>query len=345
MKVLLIGDMHLKISNLETGKQFLRWIDTVVKEHSPALVVNLGDTFDTHAILRAEVLSEYGQHVERVCEHGRTADDQGTIYVHILGNHEFYKPNSSEYHALQTLKGLHDNYSVADTDDAVKLWSMSFIPYHPDPSTFPLVTNEICFSHQTFIGADFGNFRPEVGVDMDRVKADIIISGHVHKGQTVGKVFYPGSPFAQGVDDVNQVKGVYLFDTKTFTKQFIPCPLPKWSSYTASSTDDCGFINIDSIHADLENTLTAGDFWIVNLSGPRTELTAYLDSKRFKELTSQFNLRIRAKYTDHGKDRVQIKAVTPQDAVVQYVDKVYDGDIDHELLKKKAFALLGITTD
>lgn len=342
MKVLILGDMHLKVSNLENGKRFLHWVDEVVAEHNPSMVINLGDAMDTHAILRAEVLSEYGQHVQRICN--RPIPDQGspTIYVHVLGNHEFYKPNSSEYHALQSLKGLSDHYYVADTDDAVKMWGFSFIPYHPDPSTFPTEVGEICFAHQTFIGADFGNFRPDLGVDMEQVKADIIISGHIHKGQTVGKVFYPGSPFSQCVDDVDQVKGVYIFDTKTYDKQFIPCPLPRWRSYTAAYVDEHGKLSLDNIHVELESTLTPNDYWIVNLSGPRTELTAYLNSKKFVDLRSQFSIRVRVKHTDNGKDRVQIRAVTAQDAICQYVDKVYDGDIDHELLKKRALAMLGI---
>jgi hypothetical protein len=339
MVVLVIGDMHLKIASLETGKQFLGWIHTLVMKHKPALVVNLGDTFDSHSVLRSELLGEYGKHVVQVCNSQQATQEQ-TVYVHVLGNHEFYKPNSSEYHALQSLKGLHDDYYVADTDDAVNCWGMSFIPYHPDPATFPKQLGEICFAHQAFIGADFGQYRPEVGVDMDSVSSELIVSGHIHKGQQVGKVIYPGSPFARGVDDVDQTKGIYLLDTSTYKMTFIESPFPRWRSYSAEPPSSGNQLSIDKIHAELLSTLTVGDHWIVTLSGPKAELGAYLDSKAFKDLRMDYNIQVRAKYTDGQKERAQIKAVTPLDAIYQYVDTIYDGDLDRNLLKQRALEMM-----
>lgn len=339
MIILVIGDMHLKIASLETGKQFLGWIHELVLKHRPALVVNLGDTFDSHSVLRSELLAEYGNHVMQICN-SRASEGEQTVYVHVLGNHEFYKPNSSEYHALQSLKGLHDDYYVADTDEAVKCWGWSFIPYHPDPATFPKQLGEICFAHQTFIGADFGQYRPEVGVDMDAVTSEIIISGHIHKGQQVGKVIYPGSPFARGVDDVDQTKGVYLFNSDTYEMTFIASPFPRWRSYIAESTSAGNKLSIDKIHAELTSILTPNDHWVITVEGPKAELGAYLDSSAFKTLRTSYNLQVRARYTDSQKERVHIKAVTPLDAICQYVDTIYDGDLDRNLLKQRALEMM-----
>jgi len=338
VKILVIGDAHIKINNLAMGRRFLQWIDEVVEVYQPELIVNLGDFFDSHSVLRAEILTEYSDHVRRICA-SKTVNRR---YVHVLGNHEGYKPDSSAYHALQALKELDANYFVADTDTAVDIYEdISFIPYHFHPETFPTNTKAICFAHQTFVGADFGKFRPDIGVEIDKLSADIIISGHVHKGQTIGKVIYPGSAFAQGVDDVDQIKSICIFDSETYDIKRIPTPLPRWRSYTASLTDDAGMLNLDNIHQDLISTLTKDDKWIINLEGPRAELSAYLDSKLYQEINREYNLRVRVKYTDIVKDRVQIKAVTAPEAICQYIDKIYDGDLDKEMLKQKAIEILG----
>jgi predicted phosphodiesterase len=335
MKVLIIGDCHLKITNLLMGKQFLTWIASINELHKPDLVVNLGDFFDQHAVIRSEILAEYGKHISQICDASHSP-----TYVHILGNHELYKPNSSEYHALQSLKGLHANYKVADAVDSVILPGFSFIPYCHDESKFPSKVNSICFAHQTFVGADFGNFRPENGVDADLIDADLIVSGHIHKGQTFSKVFYPGSPFAQDANDVDQIKGIYILDSDTLKYTLIPSPMPRFRGLTVAATDDSGILNIDAIHTELVNALTTNDHWIINLSGPKAELVAYQESKPFLELKKQYSMRMRVKYTDSDKERVQIKALSVQDAICQYIDKIYNGDLDKTNLKDRVFKIL-----
>ncbi len=58
-----------------------------------------------------------------------------------------------------------------------------------DFTKFPRETQPICIAHQTFVGADYGYYRPDVGADADKCNAEIIISGHVHKKQEFGKVY------------------------------------------------------------------------------------------------------------------------------------------------------------
>ena len=66
MKVLFIGDPHLKIGRFDLAVSFLTWLNKLIVEQKPDLVVNLGDTFDTHAVLRSEVLNEFMNHVYQV---------------------------------------------------------------------------------------------------------------------------------------------------------------------------------------------------------------------------------------------------------------------------------------
>ena len=101
-----IGDPHLKITRFDLAKQFLAWIDGVIIKHKPDLVVNLGDTFDTHAVVRSEIMTEFIRHVESV--------NKTCPYIYLLGNHDMYKPNDNKYHALKHLKGKMKEFTIID---------------------------------------------------------------------------------------------------------------------------------------------------------------------------------------------------------------------------------------
>lgn len=327
--MLLIGDAHIKVNNLLAGKQLLDWLRTVIDERKPSVVVNLGDLMDNHAVIRAEVLAEYRAFIDYVC------GVKGLQYFHILGNHEMYRPNDGTYHALQAMKAIYPCFYVVD--HRMDIANMTFVPYHFHASQFPTDTREILFAHQTFIGADYGTFRPDGGVDADEIAAEFIVSGHIHKQQRVGKVFYPGSPMAASADDVDQVKGVFLFNPDTYATEFIESPFPRWRSWTMAEGA------LSTAVSDLAAVITSGDHWIVNLSGPRVELNALLDSPDFKKLRESHSIRVRTKYIDRDKARAKVTAPTQESAVMQYIDAVYAGDLDKTNLKKLALELLNKT--
>src|ERR1035437_4726439 len=118
-KVLFIGDMHLKINRFDLALRFLTWLDKLIEEQKPDLVVNLGDTWDTHAVLRSEVACEFMKHVYKTLE-------QSIPYVYLLGNHDQYRPGDSKYHAMLPYKGKIPNLYVIDTPQ--DLFNMTFVP-------------------------------------------------------------------------------------------------------------------------------------------------------------------------------------------------------------------------
>src|ERR1700677_95033 len=146
MRILFIGDPHLKINRFDLALQFLTWMNETVKVQKPDMVINLGDTFDTHAVVRTEIMKEFKDHVDFCLNHTSS-------YYYILGNHDAYKPKDSKYHALQTMT---DNSKFIVIDKVVEGHGMTFIPYQSDVSKFPMNTQPICIAHQAFVGADFG---------------------------------------------------------------------------------------------------------------------------------------------------------------------------------------------
>jgi DNA repair exonuclease SbcCD nuclease subunit len=331
MKVLFIGDPHLKITRFDLAKQFLEWINGVILKHKPDLVVNLGDTFDTHAVIRSEIMTEFLSHVEVV--------NQVCPYVYLLGNHDMYKPNDAKYHALKHLKGKMKEFIVVD--ELINLHGMTFVPYVHKPEDFPKQTLSICVAHQTFKGADFGDITTKDGVDPCSVAdAEIIISGHIHKRQRLDtssrggpEIIYCGSPFSQSASDINQTKGVSLFDTETYVEEFIACPLPMWRGVRYEL--DQSFSAID-MHEDIMQTLNDTDHWVVEITGPKAEVLGYLGSKKGKNLTVGRDVKIKTVFTDKDKRLVRIEALSLSHIVSEYIDKVYSGSIDKDLLKLTA---------
>lgn len=330
-KVLFIGDPHLKITRFDLAKQFLSWVNSIIALHKPDLVVNLGDTFDTHAVVRSEVMVEFMRHVESV--------NQTCPYIYLLGNHDMYKPNDNKYHALKHLKGKIKEFTIVD--ELIDLHGMTFVPYVHKPEDFPKQTLPICVAHQTFKGADFGDITTKDGVDASSVAgAEIIISGHIHKKQRLAsggpEVIYCGSPFSQSSSDINQVKGVSIFDTETYAEEFIVCPLPTWRGIKFELSP---VFSAEEMHEELMQTLNDKDHWVIEITGPKAEVLGYLGSKKGKSLTIGRDVKVKTVFTDKEKRQVRIEATSLSSIVSQYIDKVYSGSIDKDQLKLKAHEL------
>jgi len=328
MTILFIGDPHLRINNFEQSVTLLRWVEEMANKYKPDIVVNLGDTFHNHAILRSELLTEFNQHVKNIAAK--------RPYWYILGNHDAFKPKDDKYHALQTINV--PNFTVFDKITNLPEHNITVVPYVQKFEDFPTNTCPIVLTHNTFIGADYGFKREDCGVDADKISADVIISGHIHKRQSFGKVHYPGTPFAHNATDVDQTKGILLFNTETYRQQFIESPFPKWRSVEFTIDQHSP---TTTLHALLEQTLDNRDKWILKISGPKVELTAYFKSKKYLKLIEGKHVVSKSVPTDAEKQkRVKIEANSPETIVSEYVDKVYTGAEDKSLIIERAHQIM-----
>lgn len=330
-KILFIGDPHLRINNFEQSKNFLDWVGEQVKATNPDIVCNLGDTFHDHAVLRSELLKEFQDHVHYI------TFNCGKPYWYVLGNHDQYKPKDNKYHALQTFNM--NGFRVFDKPEFVTLDSgpVSIVPYVQNFDDFPKQTYPICITHNTFIGADYGFKREDAGVDAGKISADIIISGHIHKRQSFGKVVYPGTPFAHSASDVDQTKGLLLFDTATYEQTFIESPFPRWRGLEFEVSQDNPLANL---HKLLKSELNEEDKWILKVTGPKVEMAAYFKSKEYVALTKGKKVVLKAIPNDKNKQKVQIKATSIEDIMDEYVTKVYDGGLDKQLILQKTLDII-----
>ena len=326
-----IGDPHLRINKFSLAIQFLTWINKFIEEQKPDLVVNLGDSLDTHAVIRSEALNELMSHIYHVL-------DLGIPYVWLKGNHEQYTPKDSKYHALLPFKGKIPNLFIID--EPQDLFGMTFVPYLHDGRAFPKTTQPICVAHQTFLGADYGPVNALEGVDANTISADIIISGHIHKKHNLGKVVYVGSPYSQDASDANQIKGITFLETDTLELSFTQTPMPSWKTIRL---EIAGADSVTQVHDALEQATAdraQHHHYLFELTGPKAEVVAYVESPRYLKLIKGLSIRLKTVFTDKERRKVSINAVSMEQIVSEFVDRVYNGSLDKDKVLQKAKEVL-----
>jgi DNA repair exonuclease SbcCD nuclease subunit len=318
MKILFIGDLHLRHTHLQLSKNVLNWIEKIVIEKKPDIVVNLGDTFDTHSVIRSEILCIFYDHLLRVSN--ILKNNLHGYYVCLLGNHDQYKPNSSEYHAFRPFSSI-KNVIVVDSD--MQYDGISYVPYVASRELWPETKTDIVVTHNTFIGADYGYKLADHGIETKDVNANFVISGHIHKRQTLdSKIHYAGTPYAMSASDADQVKGLTIFDTESYRFEFIESPFPMYKTIEQSTNEPI---------PDLDEF----NYWIMTLKGPRAEIKSILESKQINDLRKRSNLIIKTESIDKIKsEKVSIFSTSISSMLDEYLEKVYKGSQDKEKIKK-----------
>lgn len=194
-----IGDPHFKHGNISESEEFvIRSVEECGKVH-PTIIVILGDTLDTHEIVRTQ---PYNLACRWIDELSRIAP----VYL-LIGNHDLI--NATQFlttaHCFNPLKKW-KNVTVVDRPVYAEHDNISFVfcPY-VEPGRFTEALDKLIedgeswqlsdciFAHQEFRGCKMGAIISEKGDIWDE-NYPPVISGHIHDSQTVGtNVYYPGS--------------------------------------------------------------------------------------------------------------------------------------------------------
>lgn len=174
----------------------------------------LGDLFDTHLVIRMDVMNFWQNFVRQVSE-------KKIKVIAIVGNHDMVgdKQREKQMSALDSLKHMSQYFEVIDSPTIFK--EIAYIPYRSDEKEFieealnllPM-SNGTLVCHQTFDGSKFDNgmYAPH-GFNVDMLAGyKSIISGHIHCTQKFANVFYQGTARWESLDDANAQKGIWLYD-------------------------------------------------------------------------------------------------------------------------------------
>lgn len=298
----------------------------MVDTHKPDRVVCLGDVFHTHSVIRSEIITLVTQHVKDI--------SQKVPYIILLGNHDLAHPKTPDIHAWIPFMHGYENLTIIDKPTSID--GNFYLPYIDINSEFEaaldvaMQESSLIFCHQTFRDANFGFITAKEGTTVPTDYSGLIVAGHIHKQQRLGPVWYPGTPYAQEASDAGEVKGINLLDTATGSITFIQSPLPQWITKKASTADFESKV-LEMIKGDRNHLV---------ISGPAPELTALMETQRFRELKKEYGFSVKKDPTVGNIDRTIRNVATIEAAIVQYVDVIYDGEVDREVLKAKCLEVL-----
>lgn len=207
-KYLFIGDVHAQASDLDDCKALIRYIEKILSEQGPKVtLVFLGDQYNDHAIINAEVLNFWHQSF-------KTLSKKAERIIALVGNHDISHSSITGAHAMLAHS---EQIIVVDKFYVDQKDSIAFVPYVHDKDEFIKLCNsfdtKLLVAHQSFSGAQFENgFFDPSGIDQELVPNKQIICGHIHLSQVLGRVTYLGSPRWRTRSDVNVDKGIWLAD-------------------------------------------------------------------------------------------------------------------------------------
>lgn len=198
-KILFVGDVHATPGDLNECQSLIDYILKTTKEQNVNKVVFLGDQYNTHEVMRVEVLNFWKDAFKQLT-------DTGLRVTALVGNHDQAGPgNTVTKHAMAAHS---EQVRVIEGPTSDYEEGILYIPYTEDNERFVAYCKEsecttvVC--HATFQGSRFENgFYAPDGVKVDDVPQNLIVSGHIHSPQTIGKVRYVGAPRWRTVADAS----------------------------------------------------------------------------------------------------------------------------------------------
>lgn len=211
---LLIGDLHIKESNIDLIDKFFQTLHGYLENNKIDQIVFLGDIYNQRAIIRTEhqrlLIRWLGKLRDRV-SHG--------IDI-VVGNHDMDSLEATEKHSLDVLPKIYDNIRVHSSHTMRD--RELYLPYTKDFEGVKSVLKKFgdsinyVYCHLPINGF---NMSPTVvednGVDVEAftgVKHNVF-AGHFHAPQQKGKVVYPGSVLINSFAESGMNPKLILLDT------------------------------------------------------------------------------------------------------------------------------------
>lgn len=234
MRLLVVGDAHIKIGIINESRSFFDQLLDAIRDKKPDAVVLLGDQFDTFAVVRSEVLSLWTRFFSEASKISHI--------IALVGNHDL----SGADGGTNPMEAFRSYPNVSIVEQYSELFGMHFLPYFREASEFEAACRKVpkgstLFCHQSFNGAVFENgfFDPH-GADPRCVEhLGKVISGHIHKAQTIGNIWYPGTPFQHSFADAGEKKAVHLLDGDAVVET-IELQMPQFGVISAGSIEELG---------------------------------------------------------------------------------------------------------
>jgi len=277
-KFLVIGDPHFQPTNIHEVDLFIERLLGALPTHAPNYIVILGDVLHFHDRLHTVPMNKAYEFVRKLREHA-------PVYI-LTGNHD-YVGNTEFLTDAHWMNGMKEWENVTIVDTVVTLsvpeGTVLFVPYvAPGRFEEALRTHEfdykeaLCiFAHQEFRGCVMGPIQSIEGDEWDSTYPQVI-SGHIHKNQTLGNVYYPGSAMQHAFGESERnIIAVVSFEGKSFNLQEIDLELPRKRIIRKELADMYDYTPVKT-EDNVKLTLT----------GTTEEFKTFKKSAKYKELVA-----------------------------------------------------------
>lgn len=193
---LFIGDYHATEKELDDCERLAKYIIDILRSDTALVPVFLGDLYDTHGIIRAEVQKFWYDLFNLMPRKP----------IVITGNHDI---PTNRHSSANSLLAHADHITLVAKNSMYAHEGNVFASYFTDKELFIKECNKYketnLVAHQTFSGAKYENgFPAKDGIEANLVPQTKIISGHIHTASSFGKVTYVGAPRWRSFFDANQ---------------------------------------------------------------------------------------------------------------------------------------------
>lgn len=246
MPVLVTSDWHLNSKPRDRYRHdWQKELCKLVVKHRVDTVVMLGDLTDDFDRHPASLVNDIIDHLVSLTERAKR------VYL-MRGNHDYVDDATPFFRFTYAIPGaVWINTPTLEPIDG--LGNVLFLPhtrdYEKDWAEVDFNAAHICFAHNTFKGTV-----SESGQQLDGVPIGVIperlrvVSGDIHKRQTVGNVDYVGSPYTIDFGDDYEPR-VLLFDDPH--GRSIPCGGPQKRLIVADLSKDQGLRCLKNVGNDI----------------------------------------------------------------------------------------------
>jgi DNA repair exonuclease SbcCD nuclease subunit len=331
-KIGCFSDIHLGLSQdspifHKISLNFAKWASDYYKSQDIDEIIIPGDIFHNRSHISVETLTvarEFFNHFKDF-----------TVYIS-TGNHDCFKKDSSDINSIKLLDGW-KNIHIFDKEPIILETNFNkiigFVPWGTELLNFPKC--DIMFAHLEISSFYMNSYKVcEHGFSYkDLFKySNYIISGHFHKKDhrkfENGEILYLGSPYQHNFGDIFDARGIYVFDLKDNSFEFIENNIsPK--HYRLSIKGD---INEDTIKNNFVSIVVDNDATEENINSyvakvaafsPKTVRIDYDGEKTKIESTQESELGTSDLFKSI-EEYIETLDIENKKEVVEYVKELYN---------------------
>jgi DNA repair exonuclease SbcCD nuclease subunit len=225
---------------------FSKWVREVYTDLGINDIIIPGDIFHNRSEISVNTLAVANEFFDNLKDF--------RIFIS-AGNHDCYYKDRSDVNSIALFKGW-NNIVVVDKNPLIietKNKKISLIPWGTEVENIPEA--DICFGHFEIQTFKMNSYKVcDHGIDSTSLldKSPLVFSGHFHtkddRKYKKGRIVYVGSPYQQNFGDVDQIRGIYTFNTESNDLTFIenkksPKHVKLYLSKLKNKKQDASFIS------------------------------------------------------------------------------------------------------